>query len=57
MIDRHKVRPISLRPPEGDRAWLDEYAKQTGKPVRRILAEALAEYREKHGPDPKENGR
>jgi hypothetical protein len=50
MIDRHRVNPISFRPPEGDRAWLEQHAEQTGKPVRRILAEALAEYREKHGP-------
>jgi hypothetical protein len=45
MTDRHKHPPIPLRLPEGDRAWLLDHAKQTGQPVNRVLAEALAEYR------------
>jgi hypothetical protein len=43
--DRHKQHPITLRLPEGDRAWLEERATATGRPVRAILAEALAAYR------------
>jgi hypothetical protein len=43
--DRHKHQAISFRPPEGDRAWLESYAGETGRPVRAILAEALAAYR------------
>jgi hypothetical protein len=49
--DRHKQNPISFRPPGADRDWLEQHAEKTGKPVRRILAEALAEYRDKHDPD------
>lgn len=45
MPDRHKHLPISFRPPEADRAWLEAYAGQTGQPLRAILAEALARYR------------
>jgi hypothetical protein len=45
MPSQHKHPPIPFRPPEGDRSWLLEHAKRTGKPVNRILAEALAAYR------------
>jgi len=45
MPDRHKRHPITLRLPEGDRAWLEEHARETGRPVRAILADALAAYR------------
>jgi hypothetical protein len=48
MPSQHKHRPIPVRLPEADRAWLLEYAKQTGQPVNRILAEALADYRKSH---------
>ena len=47
MPSQHKHRPIAFRPPEGDRSWLLEYAKATGQPVNRILAEALAGLRAK----------
>lgn len=43
--DRHKRKPISFRPPEADRAWLESYAERTGKPVRKVLADALQRYR------------
>jgi hypothetical protein len=46
MPSQHKHPPIPFRPPEGDRAWLLKYAKVTEQPVNRILAEALAAYRE-----------
>jgi hypothetical protein len=44
--DRHKRKPISFRPPEEDHAWLLKHAEATGRPVRAVLADALAEYRE-----------
>ena len=43
--NRHKHPPIAFRPPEGDRVWLLTYAQQTGQPVNRILARALAAFR------------
>ncbi len=45
MPDRHAQTPISIRPPKDDRAWLESYAAQTGRAVRAIIVEALAEYR------------
>ncbi len=45
MPDRHAQNPISIRPPKDDRAWLEAYARQAGRPVRAIIVEALAEYR------------
>jgi hypothetical protein len=45
MPSQHKHAPVSLRLPAEDRAWLLDHAKATGKPVNRILAEALAAYR------------
>lgn len=45
MPDRHAQTPISIRPPKDDRAWLEAYARETGRPVRAILVEALARYR------------
>ena len=52
MPSQHKHPPIAFRPPEGDRAWLLAYAKATGKPANRILAEALAAYRAEHDAEP-----
>jgi hypothetical protein len=49
MPSQHKHRPIAFRPPEGDRAWLLEYALRTGRPVNAILAEALADKRAEAG--------
>jgi hypothetical protein len=43
--DRHAQNPISIRPPKDDRAWLEAYARDTGRPVRAVIVEALAEYR------------
>lgn len=45
MPSQHKHRPVSFRPPEGDRAWLLARAAATGQPVNAVLADALAEYR------------
>lgn len=51
MGGRHKLSPVVFRPgtkpgdPDGDRAWLLEYAKRTGRPAGAIVSEALAAYR------------
>jgi len=45
MPSQHKYPPVSFRPPEADRRWLYEHAKQTGQPVNAVLAAALAAYR------------
>jgi hypothetical protein len=45
MTDRHKHDPVTLRLAESDRIWLYERADATGEPVRRMLADALTEYR------------
>jgi len=45
VADRHKHPPITLRLPEGDRVWLYEQEAATGRPVRAILADAVAAYR------------
>jgi hypothetical protein len=45
MPNQHKYRPIPFRPPEGDRLWLAEYARRTGRAVNAIIAEAVAAYR------------
>ena len=43
---KHRHRPLSFRPREdSDRVWLLGYAKATGQPVNRVLADALAAYR------------
>ena len=51
--DRHARNPISFRPAADLYDWLERHAKETAKPVRRILSEALAEYRTKHDPETK----
>ena len=43
MPDRHKQRPVSLRIP--DLSWWQQHADETGRPLRRALLDALAEYR------------
>jgi len=48
MPSQHKHPPVAFRPPEGDRAWLLDYARRTGKPVGRVLTEALAAFRAAH---------
>jgi hypothetical protein len=54
MPSQHKHAPIAFRPPEGDRAWLLEYAQRSGQPVNRVLAEALAAFRAAHDPQSRE---
>ena len=45
MPDRHAQKPISIRPPKDDRAWLEAYARQAGRPVRAIIVTAIARER------------
>jgi len=61
MSSQHKYNPISFRPPEGDRVWLVEQAKEWDMPVNELLTRALREYRARWagraesadpGPDP-----
>ena len=43
--DRHKFKPIRVRPRESDRLWLVEHAAATGRAVNAIVADAIAAYR------------
>lgn len=45
MSSQHKHAPISLRLPEGDRAWLLDYAETEGLPVNQVLVIAVRAYR------------
>jgi hypothetical protein len=44
---RHRHAPLSLRLPEPDRAWLLEYAAESGRAVNAVLAEAVALHRKR----------
>jgi hypothetical protein len=46
MPDRHKQKPISIRPSADLRAWLETYAERNQRPIRAVIIEALAAYRE-----------
>lgn len=41
MTDRHRTKPMSLRLPEALSAWIDQQARETGKPKRRIILDAI----------------
>ena len=43
--DRHKFKPIRVRPRELDRLWLAEHSAATGRAVNAIVADAIAAYR------------
>ncbi len=45
MADRHRHPPLTLRLPGPDRAWLYRQQDETGRPVRAIVADAVAAYR------------
>lgn len=47
MTDRHKTKPLSLRLPEALSAWVNAKAAETGKPVRRILLDAIEAAKER----------
>ena len=41
MSSQHKHDPISIRPPDDTYGWLDDIAEREGRPVRRIIGDAL----------------
>jgi len=51
MPDRHKTKPLSLRLPEALSAWVTARAVETGKPVRRVIIEAIEAYRSQEAPE------
>jgi hypothetical protein len=54
MADRHKLPPLTFRPPADIRAWLAELAHITGEPIGAIITESLREHKERQWcPDPK----
>ena len=47
MTDRHREKPLSLRlGPERQR--LEDYARTAGQPVRRVIADAVKAWLDKH---------
>ena len=47
MPDRHKTKPLSLRLPEALLAWVNAQAEETGKPVRRVILDAIEQAKER----------
>ena len=47
MTSQHKHPPLSYRPPKdsGDEEWLRQHAKQTGRSINAIFADAVRRYR------------
>ena len=43
--DRHKFKPLRVRPRESDRLWLVEHSAVSGRAVNAIVADAIAAYR------------
>jgi hypothetical protein len=43
--DRHKYKPIRVRPREADRLWLLEHSAATGRAVNAIVSDAISAYR------------
>lgn len=56
VADRHKTPATTVRLPETERRWLLAYAEATGRQVNAIIAEAVAEYRERTGDPPQASG-
>jgi predicted DNA-binding protein len=46
-IDRHREKPLSVRL-GAERQRLDDYARQTGQPVRRVIKDAVRAWLDKH---------
>lgn len=47
MPDRHREKPLSLRL-GADRERLEDYARDTGQPVRRVITDAVRAWLDKH---------
>lgn len=45
MADRHTKNPITFRPGQQDRGWLEDYAQLHGMSERSVLGQALASFR------------
>lgn len=45
--DRHREKPLSLRL-GAERQRLEDYARDTGQPVRRVIADAVRAWLDKH---------
>lgn len=41
MTDRHRIKTMTLRLPEGLSSWLREEAARQGKPLRALMLEIL----------------
>lgn len=41
MPDRHDRNPITYRPPADTAGWLDDIAEREGRPVRKVVGEAV----------------
>lgn len=47
--DLHRQSPVCFRPAtEDDGAWLTKHAQRTGRSVYKVMADILAEYRQRH---------
>lgn len=47
MPDRHREKPLSLRLGT-ERQRLEDYAREHGQPVRRVIADAVKAWLDKH---------
>jgi hypothetical protein len=41
VADRHDRNPITYRPPSDTRGWLEDIAEREGRPVRRVVGDAV----------------
>lgn len=49
MTDRHKQPPLSLRPPEVLRRWVEAEAARRGVALQRVIIDALERARQASG--------
>ena len=52
MPDRHREKPLSLRL-GAERERLENYAHGVGKPIRRVIADAVKAFLDQHETDPR----
>ena len=57
MPNQHATPMLGWHPPAELSAWVKAEARRRGVPYKVILNEAVADYRDKHDPDTKENER
>lgn len=51
MSDRHREKPLSLRL-GAERQRLEDYARDTGQPVRRVIADAVTAWLDQQESEP-----